>query len=210
MLPAAGGWTDEALIPVALALSFALIEFDDDIRGWARGEFATDRLRPVARAFKPLGDRSTVFLGLGAWAVGSASGAEDIADAGLHTSAALLTTGTAVSLLKVGAGRWRPSVGAGAEDFGLGRGAFPLDNRAQSFPSGHTATAFAIAASLSEEAKRHWPEQERWLTPALYAAAGLVGLSRVLDDAHWTSDVLFGAALGTVAGRTSIRRLHRP
>jgi membrane-associated phospholipid phosphatase len=64
-----------------------------------------------------------------------------------------------------------------------------------SFPSGHTAVAFASATVL----QRHFG----WKIgiPA-YAVAAYVGTSRIQERHHYLSDVIFGAALGTVAGRT--------
>jgi membrane-associated phospholipid phosphatase len=61
----------------------------------------------------------------------------------------------------------------------------------QSFPSGHTATAAALAAALVWLYPRG-----RWLFPSL---AVLVGCQRVASGAHWTSDVLLGAAVGCLA-----------
>lgn len=64
-----------------------------------------------------------------------------------------------------------------------------------SFPSGHTAMAFASATVL----QRHFG----WKVgiPA-YAIASYVAASRVQTQRHYLSDVAFGAALGIVAGRT--------
>jgi membrane-associated phospholipid phosphatase len=64
-----------------------------------------------------------------------------------------------------------------------------------SFPSGHTAMAFASATVL----QRHFG----WKAgiPA-YAVASYVAASRVQTRRHYLSDVAFGAALGIVAGRT--------
>jgi membrane-associated phospholipid phosphatase len=58
-----------------------------------------------------------------------------------------------------------------------------------SFPSGHTAIAFAAARFID---KRYAPEA----SPYLYAAAGLTALARVKADKHFTKDVVAGAALG--------------
>lgn len=64
-----------------------------------------------------------------------------------------------------------------------------------SFPSGHTTAAFASATVL----QRHFG----WKVGApAYAAAGYVAASRVQGKRHYLSDVMFGAALGVVAGRT--------
>ncbi|HHV54187.1 MAG TPA: phosphatase PAP2 family protein [Firmicutes bacterium] len=59
----------------------------------------------------------------------------------------------------------------------------------QSFPSGHTAAAFAGAAFL------HRRYGLRYGVPA-YALATLVGVSRVTSRNHWIPDVIAGAAIG--------------
>jgi membrane-associated phospholipid phosphatase len=67
-----------------------------------------------------------------------------------------------------------------------------------SFPSGHTSNAFALATV----ANAHYG----WKAGApAYLAAGAIGLSRVTNDKHHLSDVLAGAALGYITGRTTVR-----
>jgi membrane-associated phospholipid phosphatase len=65
----------------------------------------------------------------------------------------------------------------------------------RSFPSGHTATVFATATVVRD----HFG----WKAgiPA-YALAAYVGASRIQDNKHYMSDVIFGATLGVVGGRT--------
>ena len=42
---------------------------------------------------------------------------------------------------------------------------------------------------------------EVWVSVTAYTVAGLVGFARVYHNAHWTSDVTAGAAIGTFVGR---------
>jgi len=64
------------------------------------------------------------------------------------------------------------------------------------FPSGHTASSFAIAAVFAERYPRR-----PGVTFAAYALACIVGASRLTSRAHYPSDVFFGAVLGLTAGR---------
>jgi membrane-associated phospholipid phosphatase len=64
-----------------------------------------------------------------------------------------------------------------------------------SFPSGHAAITFAAAAVI----ERHLG----WMgSVGAYAVAAYVSTSRLHDNVHYLSDVIFGAAIGTIAGRT--------
>jgi membrane-associated phospholipid phosphatase len=66
-----------------------------------------------------------------------------------------------------------------------------------SFPSGHTASAFSIAAVAD-----HYYGHRAGI--AAYAAAGLIGISRMERNKHHVSDVLAGATLGWISARTVI------
>ena len=77
--------------------------------------------------------------------------------------------------------------------FSVGR-TRPDGSSQTSFPSGHSATTFATATVL----QRHYGWKAG--VPA-YAVAGYVAASRLADNKHYLSDVLFGAALGIVGGR---------
>lgn len=69
-------------------------------------------------------------------------------------------------------------------------------------PSGHAATAFATASVL----ERHYGYRMAW--PTLVAAA-YVGASRLHDNRHFVSDVLFGSAVGMATGWTIVGRHGR-
>ena len=65
------------------------------------------------------------------------------------------------------------------------------DGGSRSFPSGHTASAFAGASYL------HYRYGWKWALPT-YAAAAVVGYSRVEADRHFWYDVVAGAAIANV------------
>lgn len=68
-----------------------------------------------------------------------------------------------------------------------------------SFPSGHTAQAFAAATFLSEEYK----DRFRWMPYAAYGVATGVGMMRMANNRHYVSDVLVGAGLGILSMKVS-------
>ncbi len=71
----------------------------------------------------------------------------------------------------------------------------------QSFPSGHTTTAFATATAMTYA--------YGWKAAVVaYPIATFVGLSRLADDSHWGSDVVGGAFLGFILARASCYELE--
>jgi hypothetical protein len=109
----------------------------------------------------------------------------------IETSKALIEaeiiTAVMTEIIKVSTGRERPN-GSG-------------DRFSSSFPSGHASGSFALA-SVFDVMYGHK------IGIPLYMFAGFVGFSRLSDNKHFLSDVLFGAVLGAVVGRT-VARIHR-
>jgi len=70
------------------------------------------------------------------------------------------------------------------------------------FPSGHSSAAFATAAVV----ERHFGY--RGSLP-MFAIATYVATSRLQDNRHFLSDVMFGAALGVASGWTVVGRHGR-
>lgn len=71
-----------------------------------------------------------------------------------------------------------------------------------SFPSGHSAAAFAFVTGACGQLPS--------LAPALAPLAGMVAYSRVHAGVHYPSDVLAGAAIGIGSGMIARRLAGRP
>jgi len=68
------------------------------------------------------------------------------------------------------------------------------DGRAfNSYPSGHTATAFMVAQMLHKE---YGETLSPWISVAGYGIAATTGIFRTIANRHWCSDVMAGAAIG--------------
>ncbi len=142
-----------------------------------------DWLTPAMLTLTKLGDTSTYFaVGLVLLAVGS--------PLTLRCGALLGTSAIVASLIAAGIKhlfrRERPLVTL--PDFSA---LVSIPDR-YSFPSGHTATAFAVAVSLSMEGV--------FLGPLLLASAFGIGSSRIYLGAHYPLDVIVGAVLGSFVG----------
>jgi membrane-associated phospholipid phosphatase len=77
-----------------------------------------------------------------------------------------------------------------------------------SFFSGHTSVAFALAASAGTVSTLRGYPSAPWVWGAGAALAAGTGWLRVAGDAHWLTDVLAGAAVGTAMGIALPRLLH--
>ena len=73
----------------------------------------------------------------------------------------------------------------------------PDGSTANSWPSGHTATAFVGATILHKE---YGMTRSPWFSVAGYGVATATGIMRVLNNRHWVSDVLSGAGIGIMSG----------
>ena len=111
------------------------------------------------------------------WIIGSAAGSERQAAVGRDLLRVQLSVVSWTYAIKFIADRTRPN--------GDPRG----------FPSGHASTSFATATVLQE----HFGWKAG--VPAFVAAA-YTATSRIADNQHWASDVVFGAAVGIACGRT--------
>src|SRR5689334_4598136 len=163
------------LIGGGLALSAHKVDRDFNLR--LRSHYDT-----VNAAFAPAkyfgNTPEQIALSLGTYAYGRIFDAPKASHLGMDLLRAQIVTTALVQPIKYATQRERPD-----------------GSNAQSFPSGHAAVTFAGATVL----ERHLG----WKRSALaYAVATYVAASRLHDNRHYLSDVAFGAAVGTIAGRT--------
>lgn len=71
----------------------------------------------------------------------------------------------------------------------------PDSSSRNSFPSGHTATAFVGAEMLFQEYRTTHP----WIGYTAYGLSAAVAYLRMHNDRHWANDVLAGAAVGMLS-----------
>ncbi len=156
-------------------------------------------LRNAAAFFRATGQPGVLVGSVSAWALGRLTKRPMLAATGLHVTEAIVVAGGLTVAGKIAAGRARPSESGDDDPYDL-RWWRGTRQGYTSMPSGHTSAAFAAASALAGDWRQFSPRSARFVVPALYAGATMVGLSRMYNDRHWASDVLVGAALGTVTG----------
>ncbi len=114
----------------------------------------------------------------------------DVRKIGVQTIEAVGYAGVITSVLKSLIGRSRPYTYKDKADF------HPFNTHAAetSFPSGHSTVAFAMSTVLANNTNNIF------LKILCYTAAGWVACSRIYHNAHWTSDVIAGGAIGYFVG----------
>jgi membrane-associated phospholipid phosphatase len=194
---------------VALAATAAVSSADLRIAHWARGSNVqgdSSRRRLVEQMTR-LNETPLTLAALATYGVGRLAHSATTADVGLHTLEALLLTTTVSEVVRGTLGRTRPR--EAREDpfvFKPGNGFTAFETR--SFPSLHTAAAFATATALVGEIRERRPGAARYAAPLLYAAATVPGLTRIYLDQHWASDVVAGAFVGALLGSRVVSYAH--
>ena len=147
-------------------------------------------------------------IGGALYAVGRLGKWDRIADLGWHGTEAVLFAQGLTTLLKGAVGRGRPflSNGNDPDDYHTGHGFKRADST--SFPSGHSSTAFAAAAAVTNETTRWWPRSSvDRRTADVRRRNGRWTLAHV-SQPPLGSDVLLGAAIGTFSGRKIVQYAH--
>jgi membrane-associated phospholipid phosphatase len=129
-------------------------------------------------------------------------------DTGLLAVQAMIHSGIVVQVIKHISGRSRPFVTFDRDKWYGPRMIFQLNpprgySPYDSFPSGHTITAFTLATVIAGR-------EQSWVGYVAYSCAGLCGLSRLTQHDHWLSDVFVGGTLGVAIGKLELLRHDQP
>ena len=170
----------------------AAMTVDSKVSQWVLAD-ATPLIKRVAQFLTKSGDGQwPIGVGLVIMVYGWKSGRRDWRRAGMAIAIATAVAGVAAITVRAATGRTRPSNKIEQGWFGpYHNGQWAAFRHSySSFPSGHTATAVAFAASLTYVARR-WG----WLS--LFWMMG-VGWSRICLESHYFSDVIAGSIFGFV------------
>ena len=158
-------------------LALGVHPFDQTFNARLRSHY--DSINTAFAPGKYLGDTpEQVGLSIGTYAVGRIFDQPKTSHLGMDLLRAQAITELLVEPIKFATHRQRPD-----------------KSNHQAFPSGHSAITFAGATVL----ERHLGWRRSLLG---YAIASYVAASRLHDNRHYLSDVVFGAAVGAIAGRT--------
>lgn len=163
--------------------AFAVHPYDKRLNRHLRGSVGWDHFFVPG---KTIGSTEVqVAAGLLTYGIGRARGANRARHLGMDLIEAQLLSEGLVETIKVIGRRPRP----------LNPDGTPNSSKSFSFPSGHAAITFASATVLEQHLG--W----RAAVPT-YAIASYVAISRLHDNRHYLSDVVFGAATGVIVGRS--------
>ena len=194
---------------IAVAGTAAVSAFDLRIARWARsGDVQGDSSRhDLVSELTRVNETPLMLAALATYGVGRVARSSTTADVGLHTLEALVLTTTVSQVVRGVFGRTRPRASLNdAFRFEPGTGFSGFETR--SFPSLHTAAAFATATALVGEIELRRPGAKKVAAPLLYTAAMVPGLTRLYLDQHWASDIVAGAFLGALLGSRVVGYAH--
>ena len=174
------------------------------LAGITAGLFVTDRQYSASLSQNPTtlshyktvsdyGVASLIGAGAGLYLLSFPTHNEHWRETGFLAGEAALNSLVAVEALKYSLGRQRPYQGNGSGAFFQG---------GTSFPSEHSAAAWAIAGVIAHEYQGTLPRL------FAYGMASAVSFSRVRARQHFPSDVVMGSVLGYFVSQSVYRRHH--
>lgn len=183
---------------IEAGITGVLIPADKEVRDFVQ----RNRQKALSDVLKNINDYygsvDLVYGGAGLFVIGLAAGNEKIADAGFLSAESVFYATQLATITKNVFGRERPKHAKDQWQF------HGWDRHNHSFVSGDAIVAFAFSSSVSEV----W--QNPWITWPAYGLAIGVAAARVDRNAHWLSDVVGAAFLGTAVGKSLVHfHYHR-
>lgn len=201
----------------AIGITGALFYFDNDINGLARVQKQNHNwVSKSSPLITELGSSWGICSVVAFGALNASFKNKKGAQTTLLATQAMITSSFWLHLVKQVTGRERPDTDYYYTGRGGGKlyGPFAQFDRNlaiekpkasfNSFPSGHTATAFSIATVFASQYR-----DKKAIPVISYSLATLVGISRLTENKHWSSDVFVGALIGYVCGKQVVNHFNR-
>jgi len=179
---------------ILIMATAATVAVDKEIHSWSEKGRNENAEYFSSRLFSPLGNLYG-FMFVGGWYFkGLMEHNNRAKQTALNATTAILINAFLVNTVKLMMNRTRPpqNVGPAADE---SFNPFEDNNLHDSFYSGHTSTAFAVATVFAKEYREY-----KWAPYLAYGLASSAGISRIYLQKHWLSDVAAGALIGYYIG----------
>ena len=177
------------IAPIAGAAAFS---FAHDST-WSQTFYPSNDTLRTSKNISYMGSAPVVAAAAGGlYFIGRLSHDGQVRAAGFLGLEALIQTSIVTQATKLVAGRERPLDGDLDGSF---------FKNGSSFPSGHSAAVWSLAAVLTEVYPRNW-----WVKVGAFSFASAVAVSRVTGENHYISDVIVGSTTGYLIGRMVVHQ----
>lgn len=179
---------DFAKLGILISGTAALSLTDKPIREWSQNN-RTDFPKVLRDFGWYFGSPQNYFIAnTGLYAFGLLTKNEKVRKTSVLIISSSVTTGLLQSISKSAIGRARP--GSGFDNYTFN----PFSGIAtyRSFPSGHTILSMTMAHAIAKQF------ENIWVKVGVYTMGSIPPISRIIDDAHWITDVAFSTALSII------------
>lgn len=176
---------DYAKLGILLGGTAALTFADDPVRDLFQNN--RDGFPKVVRDFGwYFGSPQNYFMAnAGLYGFGLITKNEKVRKTSVLIISASITTGFIQTITKNAVGRARPATGVGNLEFSP----YANDSRFRAFPSGHTILSVTMAHAIAKQFDNIWAKI------GIYSIGAIPPISRLVDDAHWITDIVFSTAV---------------
>ena len=182
--------TDWQKFGLVAATTGALLLADKPVRNWAQERRSGFLDNTTKYGLEPFDIEYTLAVCGALYGYGLLAKNRKLESTALLAAESYVLASVFVRIPKTLLGRQRPNDNPDVTPFNF-KGPFNGDG----FPSGHTIAVFSVASVIANQY-----QETVWIPALSYSIATLIGLSRIYDNRHWTSDVFAGAVMGIAIG----------